>query len=220
MDTNQTPMQTTPNWRPVLDRSAAIATLIGIPFTILLMYCAWLPVLMGMYFFILGGMLVGSIWFRLASHVRPVPAAAVRLRLLTMLVLLTGLYLVSEYYVKVGHLTRDLTNLTLQYHPVATLTERQARDHEAAAHVQQTLRRYGPGPLGYLAWAVTDGQLPPMDKYTAKTITLPQRQAFYILRVVVSVTLLWYGLHLMSKDLTKRDDPAPTDAHDTSAPPI
>lgn len=198
-----------PNWQGVLNRSAAIATLIGVPFIILLMYCAWLPLMMGMYFFILGGMLVGAIWFRLASRVRPVPAGAVRLRMVIMLVLLTSLYLVSEYYVKVGHLTRDMTELTIKYAGVNnTLQDRQARELEVADHVRQSLRRYGPGPLGYWIWAATNGQVPPMEQYTGtRTITLPQNKAYYVLRVVFSVVLLGYGLRIMVKDLAKVDEP-------------
>lgn len=196
------------NWRAVLNRSAAIATLIGVPFIILLMYCAWLPLLMGMYFFILGGLLVGAIWFRLAARVRPVPVRAVRLRMFVMLAVLVAIYMLSEYVVKRGHLARDMAKLTVRMRPVDSLAELQARQREAADHVRRSLRRYGPGPVGYWIWAATDGRLPPMEQYTGKqSIDLRQRQAFYVLRVVASVVLLWYGLRLMAKDLAKPDEP-------------
>ena len=192
----------------MLDRSAVIATLIGIPFIILLMYCAWLPLLMGMYFFILGGMIVGAVWFRLASRVRPVPVGAVRLRMFAMLAVLVAIYLLSEYKVKIGHLDRDMAELTIRMRSVNSLAERQAREKEAADHVQQSLREYGPGPIGYLVWAATDGQVPPMPQYTGKEgLPLPQRRAFYVMRVVVSIVLLWYGLRIMAKDLAKPDEP-------------
>lgn len=208
MDTNQSQTATPAHWRGVLNRSAAIATIIGIPFIILLMYCAWLPLMMGMYFFILGGMLIGAIWFRLAQRVRPVPAVAVQVRLFTMLVLLTGLYLVSEYYMKVGHLSRDMANLTIEKITLNTLAERQAREQEAADHVRASLRKYGPGPLGYWAWAATSGELPPMAQYTGQeSIALTQTKAYWVLRVVFSVVLFWYGLQLMVKDLARPDEP-------------
>jgi hypothetical protein len=219
MTTTQTQTTAPANWRGVLNRSAGIATLIGVPFIILLMYCAWLPLLMGMYFFILGGLLVGAIWFRLAARVRPVPAGAVRLRMFVMLAVLVAIYMLSEYVVKRGHLARDMAKLTVKMRPVSgpiesQAREREAREREAADHVQRSLRRYGPGPVGYWIWAATDGRLPPMEPYTGKeSIELRQRQAFYVLRVVASVVLLWYGLRLMAKDLAKPDQPVEI-AHD------
>ncbi len=208
MDTKQQRAVPHQDWRRVLDRSALIATLIGIPFILLLMYCAWLPLLMGMYFFILGGMLIGAIWFRLAAHIRPVPTGAVRLRMFAMLAVLVAIYMLSEYKVKIGHLDRDMSELTIRMRSVNSLAERQAREQEAADHVQQSLRKYGPGPIGYWAWAATDGKVPPMARYTGKeSIALPQRRAFYVMRVVVSIVLLWYGLRIMVKDLAKPDEP-------------
>jgi hypothetical protein len=208
VDPQQAQVTAPANWRAVLNRSAVIATLIGVPFIILLMYCAWLPLLMGMYFFILGGMLVGAIWFRLAARVRPVPVGAVRLRMFAMLAVLVAIYMLSEYVVKRGHLSRDMAKLTVQMRPVKSLAELHAREQEAADHVRRSLRRYGPGPVGYWIWAATDGRLPPMEPYTGKeSIELRQRQAFYVLRVIASVVLLWYGLRLMAKDLARPDEP-------------
>jgi hypothetical protein len=213
MTTTQAQTTAPADWRAVLNRSAGIATLIGVPFIILLMYCAWLPLLMGMYFFILGGLLVGAIWYRLAARVRPVPAGAVRLRMFAILAVLVAIYMLSEYFVKRGHLARDMAKLTIKMRPVSGPTELQAsewqaREREAAEHVRRSLRQYGPGPVGYWIWAATDGRLPPMGPYTGKeSIELRQRQAFYVLRVVASVVLLWYGLRLMAKDLARADEP-------------
>jgi hypothetical protein len=207
MDTSRPQATPVRGWRSVLDRSALVATVVGLPFILLLMYCAWLPLLMGMYFFILGGMLIGAIWCRLARRVRPVPAGAVRLRMFVMLAIFVVVYLLAEYKVKVMHLVRDMTELTIQMQSVDSLGQRQQREREVADHVRQSLRKHGPGPLGYLAWAATDGRLPPMTRYTGKAgLVLPQRQAFYILRVVLSITLLWYGLRLMAKDLSRPDE--------------
>jgi hypothetical protein len=199
---------TRPNWRGVLDRSAAIATLIAIPFMILLMYCAWLPYWMGMYFFILGGLLFGAIWFRLASHVRPIPAAAVRLRMIVMIVVLSAVYLLPEDSLKRGHLARDLTNNSIRRIAVENTPQaRLQREAEAAAHVDKVLRRYGPGPLGYYIWNAIDGKMPPLEPYGGKPIMLTQTGPYWIARVVLSIVLLVVGLRMMAMDLTKPDVP-------------
>ncbi len=73
MDTEQAVTSNAADYREVLARTGFIIALIGVPFMILLMYCAWLPVMMGMYFFILGGLLLGGIWYRMARRIRPAP---------------------------------------------------------------------------------------------------------------------------------------------------
>jgi hypothetical protein len=196
------------NWRGVLDRSAAITTLIAIPFMVLLMYCAWLPYWFGMYFFILGGLLFGAIWFRLASHVRPVPAGAVRLRMIAIVVLLSAVYMLPEYSLKRVHLARDVANRSIQRVGVAnTLEARQQRVDEAAAHVDKVLRGYGRGPLGYYVWNAVDGKMPPLAPYGGTPIRLTQTGPYWIARVVLSIVLLAFGLRMMAKELTKPDEP-------------
>jgi len=199
---------TRPNWQGVLDRSAAITTLIAIPFMILLMYCAWLPYWFGMYFFILGGLLFGAIWFRLASHVRPIPAAAVRLRMIVMIVVLSAVYLLPEYSLKRRHLARDVANHSIQRVTVANTAEaRQQRLDEAASHVDKVLRGYGPGPFGYYVWNAIDGRMPPLPAYGGKPIMLTQTGLYWIARVVLSIALLAVGLRMMAKELAKPDEP-------------
>lgn len=208
MDTMEPQAITRSDWRNVLDRSAAITTLIACPFMVLLMYCAWLPYWLGMYFFILGGLLFGAIWFRLAARVRPIPVAALRLRMIAIITLLSVVYLLSEFTVKRNHLARDVANRSIARVGVEnTFEARQQRVHEAAAHVDQVLRRHGPTPFGYYVWNAIDGRMPPLQPYGGEPFSLSQTGPYWIARVVLSIALLAIGLRMMSKDLAKRDEP-------------
>ncbi len=208
MESKQSQTNVVTDWRGVLDRAAVIATLIAIPFMILLMYCAWLPYWFGMYFFILGGLLFGAIWFRLASRVRPIPAGAVRLRMIAMVVVLSVVYLLPEYALKRSHMARDLAVNSMYRIGVANSIEaRQERTNEAAAHVDAVLRRYGPGPIGYYAWNAVDGVMPPLAPYGGNPIVLTQTGLFWVTRVVLSIVLLTLGLRMMAKELAKPDEP-------------
>lgn len=207
MNTRQDATSSPADYRQVLAKSSVVIALVGVPFMILLMYCAWLPVGMGMYFFIVGGLLLGGIWCRLARRGRPIPGGALYAAYAVVLAFWVIVYLGSEYHVKPQHLARDLADNTTLRLSVNNNSELQQRYDEAAAHVKAVLRQYGPGPIGYLVWNATDGQMPPMKKYGGASLALPQRQLFWIVRVVASIVLLGFGLRLQVKELTKPEEP-------------
>lgn len=207
MNAEQTVTSTTADHREVLAKSGVVIALIGVPFMILLMYCAWLPVMMGMYFFILGGLLLGGIWYRLARKIRPAPSAAVYIAFFSVLTFWLAVYLGSEYYVKPWHMARDLADASTLHVGVNSPAEKQQRYDEAAAHVHKVLSGYGPGPIGYLVWNAVDGRMPPMPQYGGSPVALPQRQLYWILRIVASAVLLAYGLRLQVKDLARPEEP-------------
>jgi hypothetical protein len=151
----------------------------------------------------LGGLLLGGIWYRLARSIRPAPLKAVRLACVTVLAFWLVVYLGSEYHVKPWHLVRDLANNSTRQMSVKTPAELQQRYQEADSHVRAVLRQYGPGPIGYLVWNAVDGEMPPMKAYGGATLALPQRQLFWIFRIVASVALLAFGLWLQVKELAK-----------------
>lgn len=204
--------------RRVVGKSALITALIGIPFVVLLMYCAWLPMMMGMYFFILGGLLLGGIWFRMARRVRPAPVRAVYGACLAVMLFWVVVYLGAESQVKPWHLARDMAEASTLRIGVSSPQEKQQRYDEAVAHVQGVLREYGPGPVGYLVWNAMDGQMPPMARYGGRTMMLDQRRAYWIVRIVLSIVLLGFGLRLQVKELAKpeeadrKGDAAPSEA--------
>lgn len=196
--------------RRALARSAAIVTLMGVPLMVLLMYCAWLPFLMGMYFFLLGGLLLGGIWWRMARSIRPAPRRAVYGTMLMMLSAWTLVYLGSESLVKPRHFARDMANYTTHRVRVRSEQERHQRHVDARAHVYGVLASYGPGPIGYWAWVLADGTMAPMAPYgdEATLMKLPQRQGVWLVRVLASLLLLTYGLRLQAKELTRPEEPA------------
>ncbi len=201
--------ETTPaeDYRKPMNRAAAIATLIALPFMLLLMFCAWLPYWFGMYFFILGGLLFGAIWFRQVNHLRPIPAMAVYLRMALVLAVLFGVYMGSEYVVKRMHLARGVADAAAKRVPVHSLTEKQTRYDEAMVHVDQTLAEHGPGPIGYYVWNATDGKVSPLPQYGGGSTVLPQRGAYWVTRVVLSMVLLTLGMRMGVKELTTPDEP-------------
>lgn len=195
--------QQTVNSRRVLIRSSIIMALVGVPFMVLLMYCAWLPVYLGMYFFIVGGLLLGGIWYRLAWEIRPATKRSVYTAGAAVLAFWVVVYLGAEYQVKPGHLAKTLADNSTLVVGVDSPVQRQQRYEQAYAHVKSVMREYGPGPIGYFVWNAVDGVMPPLPGYGGQKIALTQLQLFWIVRIVASVGLLGYGLHLQLKDLSK-----------------
>ncbi len=108
---------------------------------------------------------------------------------------------------KRGHLARDLAIASMRRVSVANPAEGKQRYEQAAAYVDQTLRNYGPAPLGYFHWIAVDGQMSQMAEYGGQSATMPQRRWYWLVRVLASVLLLGYGFRLQVKELAKPEEP-------------
>jgi hypothetical protein len=158
----------------------------------LLAFLAALPFLLGLFFALMLGLIVGAAMFRVGPG-HPVPSRATVIAVGSIVAfVLMSTSLAVEYRALAG----SLENGVRKRFPEAFTPARRARlAQEVRAHVARDLEtRYPPGGfLGYLRWAAADGTIT-CPKFTSPTIAtdrkleyqLPQRKRLWIIRVVLS----------------------------------
>jgi len=188
--------------RNLLIRAAAITAAVGVPVAVLLAYLAWLPYLIGLFFWLLGGLLVGAFFYRLASACRPYPVWPVRAAVGAVVALMFATAMLTEYYVKRSHLSRDLALAAARKQKISP---QQWADLllAADAHVRAQLGQYGPGAIGYWVWAALDGRISGSKDLAGVEVTLSQRRLGWVFRVVLSAVFLAMGVLSQAVDLTR-----------------
>lgn len=196
-----------------------VAVLVGLifamPFAWLLSYAGMLPFYLGLFFFVLFGVMIGAVIHRVASPSRPYNRWAV-LAGTTIVVLTTWLFsLVKEsrdfphdVAVNAGNQTRSIGDQTIQ---------------EFRAAVEEDVRRflrqsYPPGgTIGYVRWIFLSGELEREQiAGMRRPMQRPQRGYIWAIRVVLSLALLAYGVgsqtFLLKRSQDRRPDPEDADA--------
>lgn len=187
--------------------SVTVGAVVSVPLGWLLSHAAVLPFLLGLFFFVLFGLLIGATMHRLASPRRPYSRTVVLVG--TTVVVLVG-WLVSlgveshnapvKMAAEAGDRTRRIGDRTIQ---------------EFRAEVADSIRRllderYPPGgTLGYARWVLTcgewkKGELAGFDRL----LTAPQRGVLFAIRVVLSIALLAFGVGSQTFLLRLPRDPA------------
>lgn len=184
--------------------AVAVGCVVSLPFGWVLSYAALLPFLLGLFFFVLIGLLVGAITHRVGSPGRPYGNVALVVG--TTLIVGTGWVtsivkesrdFPADMAVRVGNSTRDIGDrLIQQFHD------------EVADQIREFFRvQYPPGgTLGYMRWALTNGelragQIPGVRRHYRQH----QRKFWWGVRVVLSVAMLGFGV--ASQTLLLRDGP-------------
>jgi len=186
-----------------LARSVIFGALFGVPLAVLLSYCAWLPLLIGLFFFVLGGLLVGALMYRLAAEARPVPVRAVRAATLSVVAVMFVVSMLTEYSAKRSHLQRDLALAAAKSRKISDRQQWQQLQMQAAEHVQQVFGKYGPGPVGYWLWAAASGRMAGLAGQAGGEVVLSQRQLFWLIRVALSAVLLGLGMFMVTGELAR-----------------
>lgn len=174
------------------------ATLGLIPLCWLLARLIWLPMYMGLFFFLVAGLLVGAISFRLARPARPL--ARSRIIVGSAMVALLGAAAFCEFeYLNfvdtVGEAPRfaDAKNAALLAGRTARSVEQSASDSFLIA----LRERYPPGKLiGYVRWAMSGLDLDLAVDSAQESIGLPHQGFRWVARTVCAWLLLAIGLNL------------------------
>ena len=172
-----------------------VAAFIALPLGWLLSYGASLPFFLGLFFFMLFGLIIGSAAFRIAAPRRPYGTAAI-LAGTTLLVCATwGVSLFKE--------ARDFPDDVARRVSMRTRNLGDRNLHEFRGDVEKEVRaylsdRYGPGAYwGYIRWVLTDGQIE-AGKLTStpQAVSRPAGQIrwWWALRIVASIALLAFGI--------------------------
>jgi len=180
---------------------------VTIPLAWLLSYAATLPFFIGLFFFVLFGLIIGATIHRAAAPRRPYPkpvlvtgTAIVVLFGWSFSLVKEGRDFPAERARFVGSKTRDLGGRSIEEFQYAV-----------AAEVRQYLREsYRPGgAIGYMRWALTSGVIP---KGALKDVRMklgqPQQRYAWAVRVVLSLALLTFGIGSQTWVLRLQRDPA------------
>jgi hypothetical protein len=169
-----------------------------VPLCWLLARLIWLPLYMGLFFFIIAGLLVGASSFRLASRSRPIQRPRIILGSLLVAIVGGAAFLTFEYF----HFARTVGEAPhfAEAKNTALQSGRTARSVEAAAaaEFQRELgTHYAPGgPLGYIRWAISSAAMPLVVDSSRESIVLPHTGVRWIVRTISAVLLLGLGVFL------------------------
>jgi len=187
--------------------SVCFGILFSIPFGWLLSYAAALPFFIGMFFFVLFGLIIGAAVFRVASKNAPYPSTPLVVGTTLIVLLIWSFTIVKESRdfpleaaKHIADQTRDIGDQSIE--------EFRA---DVVVQVKQFLRtQYAPGgTIGYVRWVLTDGLLQANDfDAVQRTVSAPQIRLWWAVRVTLSIALLAFGIG--SQTLTLKNPIKPT----------
>jgi hypothetical protein len=185
--------------------------LVGVPIGVLLCYAALLPFMIGLFFFMLFGVLLGAVTYRVGQRGRPMPRWTVRGAVAVVVVVVLAISLATEGY----DFPRQVAKFS--YEEARKLPEDKTPDEflrSAREDVARHLDEHFPpgGVIGYIRWAATSSRIdPPVAHLERRSFVANQRPRWWITRIVLSILLLGYGVNSQVSPLTRlRDAREPT----------
>ena len=173
--------------------AVAVGMLISLPFAWLLSYAATLPFFIGLFFFVLFGLIIGATMHRTAAPGRPYARP----------VLLTGtsIVILFGWTVALANESHDFPSDMADYAvgKARDIGDRTVDEYHAAVagQVREHLRSsYAPGgTIGYVRWALTSGEIRAGELQDVKIkLGQSQRRYSWAIRVVLSLVLLSFGI--------------------------
>lgn len=172
-----------------------VGSLVSLPLAWLLSYGAALPFFLGLFFFMLFGLMIGAAVYRVAAPGAPYAKLQLLLGTTFLVVLTFGTSLWKEardfpedVARKVTSRTRDIGGRTAEEFRTAVANDIRALLAD----------RYGPGSnWGYIRWVLTNGEINRGDLPTVeKGVSMPAAQVkvWWAFRVVASMGLLGFGI--------------------------
>ncbi len=184
-----------------------VGTAVSLPFGWLLSHTASLPYYLGLFFFVLFGLVVGAIIHRVAAPRRPYTTGVI-LAGSTVVVLVGWAFSIAVE----GHaLPAGLADIAAR--STLSLGDRTLAEYHdyIADQVRGFLRDdYPPGgTIGYVHWVLTSGEITKgRIESVRRTLRQPQRKVRWAVRVVLSVGLWAFGIASQTLLLRQARDPA------------
>ncbi len=175
-----------------------LPTVVGLMFSVplgwLLSHAAQLPFYLGLFFFPLFGLVIGAAMYRAAQRSRPYHSMPLIVGT-TVVVLFCWLFslMVESRDMPVWVAANASRNPRLKLQGQSIDAYRASVVVNMSQHLRQ---KYPPGGLlGYARWAATDGEITKdVAPGLMRTIHAPQRGVSWMVRVVLSVGLLAFGI--------------------------
>lgn len=182
--------------------------IVSLPLAWLLSLGVALPMLLGVFFFALFGLVIGAVMYRLASPARPIERTAIRLGTAAVVLWCWT----TAYAMEVYDFPDDRAEYALK--KVPKLPDGVTRE-EFLADVAQFVRdqltaRHGDADLwGYTRWVVAGGRMEYRVSTLKRPIVLPGIQSRYpfLARLLLSMGMLWFGVYGQVAPLAGRLDP-------------
>ena len=187
--------------------ATAAGTIVSLPFAWLLSYAAMLPFYIGLFFFMLFGLVIGAVTFRIAVPGRPYRRFAV----VAGTTLIVGVCWTASLVKESRDFPADLAADAVRR--ARDIGQRSADEYRSAVakEVRGFLREHYPpgGLVGYVRWTLLSGEMK-KGEISSFDQTLRRSPAGYgwAIRVVLSIALLGFAVGSQTLALSR-----PTDAH-------
>lgn len=193
--------EATPPTRPVSDawplRGLVAGAILGIPLGILLAFVGAIPYQLGLFFYLVLGLLIGAVMFRACRSAAPI--ALNRLQPIGLAV--AAIVWLSSLTTEYRTFPREAAEETIKQSLLADASEEEVAALRERAHAEpfEKLRQQYPpgGLLGYMRWAATSGRME-LTRHGAEpyTYTLRGQKRFsWVFRTVVSFILLAFAIN-------------------------
>ncbi len=173
----------------------AIAASVGIPLAWLLSYAAALPFFLGLFFFMLFGLIIGAVAFRVSAPGRPYAKFPLIMGTTFLVLLVWGFSLAKEARDFPADVARRASLRTRDLGDRSVADFRRAVASDVGSFLTQ---RYGRVQVwSYIRWVLTSGELKRGDLPTLnKAVVMPaaQSRGWWAFRVVASAALLGFGI--------------------------
>ncbi len=166
---------------------------LAVPCGVLLAYLAALPFMLGLFFFLLLGLIIAATMFRVGSKLRPPGTFGAVASAVGITVVVMGVSLWVEYKALPRSVERVVRH---SYYESFTADRLTKLNEETDKFVVGALAQKSPpgGFVGYLRWAAIDGTFDCPRVFVDKTepYQLPYRRALWLIRLATSSLLDWW----------------------------
>lgn len=188
--------------------AVVVGLVLATPLAWLLAHAAFLPFFLGLFFFVLFGLVIGASMHRVAAPGRPYATLPILLGTTLVVLWAWGFSIHTEYRNFPKQRARETVS-----DPRLDLGGRSVGEYRGM--VEQNVRVYldrefrPGGMLGYLRFVVTDGTLPKAEVGgTRRNLRAAHRGYIWVSRAVLSVGLLAFGVASQTMLLRLKRDPA------------
>lgn len=179
--------------------------LLALPLGWLLAFGALLPFFLGLFFFLLFGLVLGAAMYRVGRPARPLSRAP----LLAGTACVVLALLAVSLWVEARSLPHQVAIFARE--KIRKLPEGLTREQflvDSAADVTRHLNeRFPPGGVvGYVRWCILDSRLEPPVGDLPVVFKSSQPRFWWLFRVVASIALLGFGIHSQAGELRRPAD--------------
>lgn len=187
--------------------AVAVGSIVSLPLAWLLSYGAALPFFLGLFFFVLFGLVIGAVMHRLAASGRPYRRWPLLAGTTFVVTLVSGITIVKEAADFPADMADDSITKTLN---LGTRTPGEYRDAVTGEVRGFLAERYAPGgTLGYVRWILKSGVVAQTDAPTlSRSMRRSPHGTWWAIRVVLSVALLGFGIGSQTLVLKLPRDPS------------